>query len=156
MDYEEGYVRAIRKKVGHDPIMLCGASVIVEDARGQLLLQKRADNGCWGYSGGAVEMGESVEDAAGRELFEETGIIADELMLIGTFSGAETFVTYPNGDMVFYIDIIFLCRKFHGELNPQPDEVSELRFFPRDALPAPLSPPIEKPLLRYLAGNMGR
>jgi 8-oxo-dGTP pyrophosphatase MutT (NUDIX family) len=44
--------------------------VIVENSRGEILLKRRRDNGMWGIAGGAVELGESVEDAARRELYE--------------------------------------------------------------------------------------
>jgi 8-oxo-dGTP pyrophosphatase MutT (NUDIX family) len=148
-----GYISDIRALIGHAPVMLCGASVIVVDDDGRILLQRRTDNGCWGYAGGAVEMGEKVEDAARRELFEETGLIADELHLIDAFSGPETCVTYPNGDQVFYVDIVFLCKKYSGELLAQPGEVEELRFFPIDELPENLSPPIRKPLMKYISSR---
>jgi 8-oxo-dGTP pyrophosphatase MutT (NUDIX family) len=149
-----GYIADIRKLVGHAPVMLCGGSVIVEDEKGRVLLQKRLDNGCWGYAGGAVEMGEKVEDAAKRELFEETGLIADELTLFDAFSGPETRFTYPNGDEVFFVDVVYLCRKYHGTLRAQPEEVAELRFFPVNALPENLSPPIAQPLLKYKASRL--
>ena len=55
-----GYVSEIRKYVGHRPIIHAAASVIVENSRGQILLQKRADNGTWSYCGGAVELFEKV------------------------------------------------------------------------------------------------
>ncbi len=146
-----GYITEIRRLVGHAPVMLCGGSVIVEDEKGRILLQKRSDNGCWGYAGGAVEMGERVEDAARRELLEETGLIADELTLIDAFSGPETRFTYPNGDEVFFVDVVFLCKKYHGTPKVQPEEVDAVAFFPIDQLPENLSPPIEKPLMRYVA-----
>lgn len=150
------YIAEIRGLVGHAPLILCGASVIVEDEAGRILLQRRADNGCWGYHGGAVEMGEPVEDAARRELFEETGLIADELTLLDAFSGPETRVTYPNGDQVFYVDVVYLCKKYHGTLRAQPEEVAELRFFSPDAPPENIDPPLAKPLLKYIARRLGR
>lgn len=142
------YIMDMRKRVGHIPLMQCGASVIVENAQGEILLQQRSDNGAWGYAGGSVELYESVEAAAARELLEETGLIADELELFGVFSGERMRYTYPNGDQVSNVDIVFLCRKYHGELKCQDGEVEQLRFFASDALPHPLfsanEPAIEK------------
>ncbi len=44
---ENGYIRELRKHVGHAPIMTIGGGVIVENEQGQILLQKHKDNGCW-------------------------------------------------------------------------------------------------------------
>lgn len=79
------YILDLRKTVGHRPLLQVGASVIVVDSEGRILLQKRRDNGLWGYAGGSVELDEEVEKAAMRELFEETGLFADELELFGVF-----------------------------------------------------------------------
>ena len=143
------YIMELRKVVGHRPLLQVGASVIVENEYGEVLLQKRADNHCWGYAGGSVELDEVVEDAAKRELFEETGLIAKELTLFGVFSGKETHYVYPNGDEVSNVDIVYLCKNYTGELKCQESEVEDLRFFPADGLPENLSPPIRIPLLRW-------
>ena len=145
-----GYISSLREMVGHDPIIHAAASVIVENEKGQILLQKRTDNGTWSYAGGAVELFERTEDTAKRELFEETGLIADELTLFGVFSGEELHYTYPNGDEVSTIDILYICRKYHGELRADGDEVSELRFFDIWELPE-LSPPVRMPMEEYKA-----
>ena len=104
------YIMDLRKIVGHRPLLQVGAGVIVEDALGRVLLQLRSDNHCWGYAGGSVELDEVVEEAAKRELFEETGLVANELSLFGVFSGKETHYIYPNGDEVSNIDIVFICK----------------------------------------------
>lgn len=147
------YIMDLRKLVGHRPLLQVGASVIVENEKGHVLLQKRADNHCWGYAGGSVELDEVVEDAARRELFEETGLIARELELFGVFSGKDTHYIYPNGDEVSNVDIVYLCRKYDGTLKRQEAEVEELRFFPANALPENLSPPIRRPLLQWAASK---
>ena len=144
-----GYIMDLRKIVGHRPLLQVGASTIVEDQQGRALLQKRTDNHCWGYAGGSVELDEVVEEAAKRELFEETGLIAHEMELFGIFSGKELHYVYPNGDEVSNVDIVFLCKSYSGELKKQNSEVEELRFFPADALPEKLSPPNRAPLLRW-------
>ena len=108
------YVSDIRKKVGHDPIMLTGCSVIVR--RGdEVLLMRRSDNGLWCYHGGSLELGETVEAAARRELWEEAGLTARSLTLVGVYAGPEQHMFYPNGDEAYYTDVVFECRDFTGE-----------------------------------------
>lgn len=148
------YIMDLRKIVGHRPLLQVGASVIVEDAQGRTLLQLRSDNHCWGYAGGSVELDEVVEDAAKRELFEETGLTANRLELFGIFSGKDTHYIYPNGDEVSNIDIVYLCHDYSGELKSQEGEVDALRFFPADELPENLSPPIVKPLMQWAASKL--
>ena len=143
------YIMDLRKIVGHRPLLQVGASIIVENERGEVLLQRRADNHMWGYAGGSVELDEVVEDAARRELFEETGLVAKEMTLFGVFSGKDTHYVYPNGDEVSNVDIVFLCRKFSGSLKCQDGEVDDLRFFAPEEIPENLSPPIIKPLMQW-------
>lgn len=129
--------------------LLCGASVIVHEA-GRILLQRRADNGCWGYPGGRVEPGESVEDTARRELFEETGVTALALTLFGVFSGPALHHVYPDGNEVYIVDIVFLCDRFEGKLSRQEAEVLDLRWFPVESLPENISPPVRPALVQFV------
>lgn len=143
-----GYVREIRKKVGHDEIIIVGAGVIVY-RDGKVLLQKRRDNGCWATHGGCVEVGERVEDAARRELFEETGLVAHDLELLGVFSGEDMRYTYPNGDMVSIVGITYVCSDVSGELRPDSEEVAQLMWFGADALPEDISGPDRAPMRAF-------
>ena len=146
-----GYIMDLRKIVGHRPLLQVGASVIVENERGQILLQLRSDNRCWCYSGGSVELDEVVEEAAKRELFEETGLTANKVELYGVFSGKQSHYVYPNGDEVSNVDIVYVCRDYSGTLECQEGEVEELRFFDPDKLPENLSPPIAHVLRKWAA-----
>ena len=145
-----GYILDLRKIVGHRPLIQVGAGIIVEDPEGRVLLQLRADNHCWGYCGGSIELDERVEEAAKRELWEETGLIAEELELFGVWSGPELHYVYPNGDEVSNIDIVFLCKRYSGELKPQEGEVEALRFFALNDIPENLSPPIRPALTKWM------
>ncbi len=141
----------LRKVVGYRPLIQTGAGVIVVDAAGRVLLQRRSDNGCWDYAGGSMELGEEAEETARRELLEETGLTARRLELFGVFSGEDMHYVYPNGDEVYNVDIVYICRDHSGELTPQEGEVDELRFFDADRLPENISPPSRRPLARWLA-----
>ncbi len=152
------YIMDLRKIVGHRTLLQVGASVIVEDERGRILLELRTDNHCWGYPGGSVDIDEVVEDAARRELFEETGLTADSLELFGVFSGKELHYVYPNGDEVSNVDVVFLCKSFSGEVKLQEEEVERLEFFALEDIPDNLSPPIQKPVMEWvkkMTGNVG-
>ena len=145
-----GYIMDLRKTIGHRPLLQVGASVIVEDKNGRILLQLRSDNHLWCYAGGSVELDEEVEAAAKRELLEETGLFANRLTLFGVFSGKDTHYVYPNGDEVSNVDIVYLCDDYRGELRCQSEEVEELRFFEIDKLPDDLWAPVKKTLEKYV------
>ncbi len=144
------YIMDLREIVGHRPLLQVGASVIVEDPQGRILLQLRSDNHCWGYAGGSVELDEVVEDAAKRELFEETGLIAESLELFGVFSGKDTHYIYPNGDEVSNVDIVYVCKKYSGSLKCQEGEVDALKFFHVDEIPENISAPIQRALTKWV------
>ena len=144
------YIMDLRKVVGHRPLLQVGASVIVEDEQGRILLQLRTDNHCWGYAGGSVELDEVVEEAARRELWEETGLIAEEMKLFGIFSGEDTHYVYPNGDEVSNVDIVYLCKKYSGTLKCQEGEVDDLRFFSVEEMPENISPQVRVPIQEWV------
>lgn len=144
------YIMDLRKIVGHAPLLQCAASVIIENGQGEILLGRRTDNHQWGYSGGSIELGETVEECAKRELFEEMGLVAEELEFFMVNSGPETHYIYPNGDEVYNVEIIYLCRSYHGEPRRQESEVEELRFFSLEELPEEISPPIRPVMRRYV------
>lgn len=147
------YIKNLCKFVGHAPILQCGASVIVINDKNEMLLQKRLDNGCWGYAGGAIELDEVVEEAAKRELLEETGLTAEKLELYGIFSGPDYHYVYLNGDEVSNIDHVYLCRDYCGELKCEESEITELQYFSLDKIPENLSPPVRKVIQKYAEEN---
>ena len=127
-----GYISEMRKIVGHRPLVVTAATAIVYDAEKGLLFEKRADNGKWCVPGGSVELGERLEDALAREVREETGLeVADgELFEVK----ANVHMVYPNQDEVYYTDVVYVVRRFSGELSHD-EESTELRWFPTDQLP---------------------
>ena len=143
-----GYIMDMRRLVGHRTLIHCAASIICVNERGELLLGRRTDNHKWGYSGGAVEIDEKVEDCARRELLEEMGITAEELEFFYVNSGPETHYVYPNGDEVSNVEIVYICRNYHGEIRRQEEEIEEIRYFGVDEIDLEdISPPI-RPVFR--------
>jgi 8-oxo-dGTP pyrophosphatase MutT (NUDIX family) len=144
------YMRELRKLVGSRPVLQCGASVIITNPEGQVLMLHRTDNDYWCFPGGAMELGERAEAAAAREVYEETGLIVDELRLFGVFSGEELYYKYPNGDEVYNVDIVFTTDKYQGEFNLNVEEGKAVRFFGIDELPSSISPPVKPVVEEFL------
>ena len=85
-----GYIEDLRKLVGHRRVILCGSSVVIRNEKGELLLQQRRHpSGRWAFPGGLMELGESTEDTARREVREETALELGKLRLIGVYSGPD-------------------------------------------------------------------
>lgn len=147
-----GYIMDLRQFVGHKTLIQCAGSIIIENEKGQILLGKRTDNQMWGYFGGSIEVDETVEECARRELLEETGLVAGELEFFMINSGKDAHYIYPNGDEVSNVEIIYICKDYRGEITPQMEEMSEIRFFDLHEIPE-ISPPIRPVVNRYLASR---
>ena len=111
------------------------ADAVVFDGDGRVLLQRRADFGVWGLPGGAVEVGETLEQAVRREVKEETGFDVEVVRLVGAYSvPAGTTVHYPSGDVVHYVSLTFECRIVGGRAETD-EESTAMAWFRPDALP---------------------
>ncbi len=142
------YILQLRQYIGHRPILLIGAAILVLDDQNRLLLMKRADNGCWGLPGGATEPGEVVEDAAKRETLEETNLEICEMSLFGVFSGPELYYKYPNGDEAYNVSVIYVSHNWHGAVKLN-DEHTEWKWFITSEIPEDISPPIKPVIVQF-------
>ena len=132
-----GYISEIRKYVGHAPIMVTAAMGIIYDKEKGILFEKRTDNGMWCIPGGAMELGESIEEALNREVKEETSLDIYNPKLFDV--EANVHMVYPNGDEVYYTDIVYIIEEYSGNLNYD-DESSELKWIKLDELPDNIMP----------------
>jgi len=127
------FVSRLRMHIGHDLLWLSSATAVVLDDRGRVLLGRRADTGTWALPGGVVDPAEQPADAAIREVFEETGVVAVPERLIAV-TVSRPF-SYPNGDEVQYLDLAFRCRAIGGEARVNDAESTEVGWHDLDSLP---------------------
>ncbi len=128
------FVTRLRARIGHDMLWLTTAAGVVFDPGGRVLLGRRSDTGNWALPGGIIDPGEEPADAAVREIFEETGVIAVPEQLVSVAVAAP--ITYRNGDQVQYLDHTFRCRAVGGEAQVNDSESIEVGWFGADALPS--------------------
>jgi len=124
--------------------LFVGARGVILDEQNRLLLIQRSDNRRWAIPAGAMELGESMEECAIREVWEETGLRATSL----TPFVFHTSYTYTNewGHTYQQILMTFLIHTWEGELLTVTDESVDAGFFPLDALPGPKSMIIDEVL----------
>lgn len=129
------YISELRKYVGQRPIVNIGATIIVTNDKNEILLNLRSDTDTWGIIGGGIELGESLEETAARELWEEAGLKAERFELLDVLSGRELFFRYPNGDETYTVIVLYKAVGVSGELRINDGESRCLQFFPLNALP---------------------
>lgn len=147
------YILDLCKLKRHRLLKQVGASVIIVDKRGRVLLQQRTDNNTWGYAGGSAEPDEKVKVGARREMLEEIGLTANRMELFGIYSGKDTYCIYPNGDEVSTVDLVYECKDYVGELKCQPWEVDRLEFSAPEDIPESIHPHHRHPLLDWVKKN---
>lgn len=129
------FIAELRSLVGTRPLWLsCALAVVLDEGDGgRVLLGRRADDGRWALVGGIIDPGEQPADAAVRECFEETGVIAvPEALTSVTVSRP---IVYANGDQTRYLELAFRCRAVGGSPRVNDDESTDVRWFGLDDLP---------------------
>lgn len=143
------YIKFLRKYVGHEPILTAGVGLFVFNEKKQVLMQLRTDYNQWGFPGGAMELGESFEATAQRELKEETNLEITKLKMLKVLSGKDTYREYPNGDKLYDITAIFVVTKYRGNLKINDDESKQLDWFCIDQLPENITSHTKNYLEKY-------
>lgn len=107
-----------------------GCQVIVRDFSGSILLMRHSYGpAVWALPGGGIGAREEPEQAARRELREETGLEADKLLLVTIIE--EEISNSPHRCHLY-------SAISHGHARPDGREVIDARFFPPHSLPEPL------------------
>jgi ADP-ribose pyrophosphatase YjhB (NUDIX family) len=94
-------------------------NVVVTNAAGEILLIRRTDNGNWALPGGAIDLGESVAQAAARETVEESGITCAITGISGIYSDPRHVILYTsNGEARQEFSIVLTARPLSGQPTP--------------------------------------
>jgi 8-oxo-dGTP pyrophosphatase MutT (NUDIX family) len=130
------------------------AVALVTNVAGEILMIRRTDNGNWALPGGAVEMTESVADAAVRETLEETGIRVEVTGLAGVYSDPGHVIHFTSNDEVRReFSIVLTARPVGGEPTPS-DESSDVRWIaPADLGSYKMGAAMRKRVDDYLSGD---
>ena len=110
-------------------------TAFVVNDQGELLLERRSDNGRWGMPGGALEIGENLAGAVVREVREETGIDVEVLGLVGMYSNPGHVIEFSDGEVRQEFSLCFRARPIGGSLSVS-SESFEVRWIPRVELDA--------------------
>jgi ADP-ribose pyrophosphatase YjhB (NUDIX family) len=125
--------RHIRSHFGPDPLVLPGATALIRNERGSILMLRRIDTGKWWLPGGLLELGESLASTAIREVKEETGLDVEPVRVAGIFAGHKA--QFPGPDQLFPLATWFDCRVRGGTITPDHEEADAVEFFPAERLP---------------------
>ena len=113
--------------------IVVAVTAAVRNKNGELLMIERTDNGLWALPGGAQDLGESVVEAARREVREETGIDVEVTGLSGIYSDPRHVIAYDDGEVRQEFSLCFHAKPVGGNLRPS-SESREARWVSPDSL----------------------
>jgi 8-oxo-dGTP pyrophosphatase MutT (NUDIX family) len=146
------YIAELRAHVGHRLLWIATARTVAVDGQGRVILGRYAGRASWTFPGGVIDPAEQPADAAVRECYEETGILAvPEALSSVTVSG---LVRHDSGDLTQHLDLTFRCRAVGGQARPSDGEFEEVRWHRIDALPE--LDPYEREVLGHAVNCTGR
>jgi 8-oxo-dGTP pyrophosphatase MutT (NUDIX family) len=115
--------------------MVPAVSVVVANDAGEILLIRRSDNGNWALPGGAIDLGESLSQAAIRETREETGIDCEITGLTGVYTDPGHVILYEsNVEVRQEFSIVLTARPIRGDPTPS-EESTDVRWVPPAEIP---------------------
>lgn len=132
----KSHLQDIREKVGSSLLLCPSVAAVIRDGAGRLMLQEKSSGEGWSLPAGAIEPGETPREAIVREVLEETGYRVTVAGILDVFGGSDFRYTYPNGDEVEYVVILFRCRIEEHVGAPTDSETRSLRYFGPDEMPA--------------------
>lgn len=102
-------------------------SAFIQDDEGRILMIRRTDNDLYSIPGGQLELGETLAQAAVREVREETGIECEVTGVIGLYSNPNHVIVYDDGEVRQEFSICFRANSIGGEVRPS-DESKEVHW----------------------------
>lgn len=133
------YVSQLRKKVGHDTVILNGSVGFILNENNEVLLQQRPDL-TWGLPGGIMELGESFEETLIREVKEETQLTVKSCEFVAVLSGKDFLVRLENGDTYYSVTALYNVTEYEGEISEESDESLQLKYFALSDIPENMNP----------------
>jgi 8-oxo-dGTP pyrophosphatase MutT (NUDIX family) len=131
------------------------ASAIVTDARGRIVLQRRADNDLWALPGGAMELGESLAETVVREVREETGLDVQPRYIVGVYTDPAHVFAYDDGEVRQEYSVCVACDHIGGTLAISHESTELGMFTPEEIDGLSMHERIRVRILDYLAGERG-
>jgi ADP-ribose pyrophosphatase YjhB (NUDIX family) len=143
----------------HDPdapkanSLVPSTTAAVRDDAGRLLLIHKIDNDFWALPGGAMEIGESIADAAVREVAEETGMTVEVTGLVGIYTDPGHVMAYDDGEVRQEFSVCFHARVLAGQPREDGSETKEVRWVaPADVADLNVHPSMRRRIGDALAG----
>src|SRR4051794_27931660 len=116
------YLKSLREKIGHDPLLMPAVCVLIFNEHNEILLTRQHDDGLWHTIGGAIDPHEEPAAAALREAKEETSLDITLDRIVSVYAGPHP--TYKNGDQVMYVTIAFAAKLPKGSTPAIGDDES--------------------------------